>query len=181
MTTWQLDPSHSTLGFSVKHLMISTVRGRFADFSGAVTLDEAAPGNSSVEVTIDAASIDTRSEQRDNHLRSADFFDSATFPQLTFKSTRVQGDVSGDFTVFGDLTIRGVTREVALRGSYEGAGRDPWGNERKAYNLSTKINREEFGLTWNQALETGGLLVSPEVKIEIEAQVLKAQQSQKAA
>lgn len=181
MTAWQIDPSHSTLGFSVKHLMISTVRGRFADFSGSVSIDEAVPATSSVEVTINAASIDTRSEQRDNHLRSPDFFDTMNFPELTFRSRRVAGDLTGEFTVIGDLSIRGVTREVSLRASYQGAGRDPWGNERRAYNLSTKINREEFGLTWNQALETGGLLVSPEVKIEIEAQVLKVQQAQKAA
>lgn len=181
MTTWNIDPTHSTVGFSVKHLMISTVRGRFSGFSGSLTLDDTRPANAALEVTIDAASVDTRVEQRDNHLRSPDFFDAASHPALTFKSTRIEGDPQGRFTVHGDLTIRGVTRAVALRASFEGTGRDPWGNERKAFTASGTINREEFGLTWNQALEAGGLLVSTDVKLDIEAQFVRAVQAQKAA
>ncbi|MBL8982641.1 MAG: YceI family protein [Gemmatimonadetes bacterium] len=181
MSTWNIDPTHSTVGFSVKHLMISTVRGRFSDYSATLNLDEAAPANSSLEVTINAASVDTRTEQRDNHLRSADFFDVANHPSLTFKSTKVDGKLDGDFTVTGDLTIRGTTRPITLKASFEGAGQDPWGNERKAFSASGKINREEFGLTWNQALEAGGLLVSTDVKFELEVQFVRAAQARQAA
>ncbi len=174
MSTWNIDPTHSTVGFSVKHLMISTVRGRFSDFTAVLNLDEAAPQNSSLEVSISAASVDTRTEQRDNHLRSPDFFDVANHPTLTFKSTRVSGDVNGEFTVEGDLTIRGVSRPVTLQVSYDGAGKDPWGNERKAYTATGEFDREAYGLTWNQALEAGGILVSTDVKLEIEVQFVKA-------
>ncbi len=174
MTTWNIDPSHSTVGFSVKHMMISTVRGRFADFTAAITLDEANAANSSVNVSIASASVDTKFEQRDNHLRSADFFDVENHPKLTFASKRVEGNPNGDFKVIGDLTIRGVTREVVLNATFDGTGKDPWGNERRAFSASTMINREEFALTWNQGLEAGGLLVSRDVKIEIESQFVKA-------
>ena len=174
MSTWNIDPSHTNLGFAVKHLMISTVRGRFASFAGAVSLDEANPANSRLEISIDAESVDTRNEQRDGHLRSPDFFDAANHPKLTFTSRRIEGDVTGEFKVVGDLSIRGVTKEVVLDAAFDGAGKDPWGNERKAFSAKGKINREAFGLTWNQALETGGLLVSPDVKIEIESQFVKA-------
>ena len=181
MSTWHIDPTHSTVGFSVKHLMISTVRGRFSDFAANLTLDEATPANSSLDVTIQSASIDTRVEQRDNHLRSPDFFDSATHPTLTFRSTKVEGDIGGTFTVSGDLTIRGVSRPVTLSATYEGAGNDPWGNERRAFSASGTFNREAFGLTWNQALEAGGILVSTDVKLEIEVQFVKAKAERKAA
>jgi polyisoprenoid-binding protein YceI len=181
MSSWNIDPTHSTVGFSVKHLMISTVRGRFSDYSATLHLDEQSPAKSSLDVSINAASLDTRTEQRDNHLRSADFFDVANHPTLTFKSTRIDGDINGEFTVVGDLTIRGTTRPVSLKGSFEGAGKDPWGNDRKAFTASGKINREEFGLTWNQALEAGGLLVSTDVKFELEVQFVRAAQAQQAA
>jgi polyisoprenoid-binding protein YceI len=174
MTTWTIDPSHSTVGFAVKHMMISTVRGRFANFTGTVALDEANPANSSLDVTIDAASIDTRAEQRDGHLRSADFFDVEQHPSLTFRSKRIEGDPNRTFKVIGDLTIRGVTREVTLDAAFEGSGKDPWGNERRAFSARGKVNREDYGLRWNQALETGGILVGNDVKIEIESQFLKA-------
>ena len=181
MTTWNIDPTHSTVGFSVKHLMISTVRGRFSDYTATLNLDDATPANSALEVSISTASVDTRTEQRDNHLRSPDFFDVANHPELTFKSTNIQGDVNGTFTILGDLTIRGTTRPVTLNASFEGAGKDPWGNERKAFTAMGKINREEFGLTWNQALEAGGLLVSSDVKLELEVQFVRAAQSEQAA
>jgi polyisoprenoid-binding protein YceI len=181
MSTWHIDPSHSTVGFSVKHLMISTVRGRFSDFTAALNLDESTPTHSGLEVTIKADSIDTRSDQRDNHLRSPDFFDVAQHPTLSFKSTKVEGDVNGTFAVTGNLTIRGITRPVTLKASYDGAGKDPWGGERKAFSASGTFNREAFGLTWNQALEAGGILVSTDVKLEIEVQFVKAQTEVKAA
>lgn len=181
MSIWHIDPSHSTVGFTVKHLMISTVRGRFADFTATLNLDESTPANSGLEVTVKADSIDTRSEQRDNHLRSPDFFGATDHPTLTFKSTKVEGDVNDTFTVTGDLTIRGVSRPVTLKASYGGAGKDPWGGERKAFSASGTFNREDFGLTWNQALEAGGILVSTDVKLEIEVQFVKEQVAQKAA
>ena len=174
MSTWNIDPSHSNVGFSVKHLMISTVRGRFANFSGAITLDEANPTRSRLHITADAASIDTRAEQRDGHLKSPDFFDVEKHPTVDFVSKELQGDVGGEFKVRGDLTIRGVTREVVLNATYEGAVKDPWGNERRAFSAKGKVNREDFGLTWNQALETGGFVVSPDVKLEIDAEFIKA-------
>jgi len=181
MTTWNIDPSHSTLGFAVKHMMISTVRGRFAGFSGTLTLDEVTPANSRLEVSVDTASIDTRAEQRDAHLRSPDFFDVASYPGLTFVSKRIEGEVGASFKVVGDLTIRGITHEVVLDAAYDGAGKDPWGNERKAFSARGKVNREAFGLTWNQALEAGGILVGNDVKLEIESEFVKAEKTAQAA
>jgi polyisoprenoid-binding protein YceI len=174
-TTWAIDAAHTNAEFAVKHLMISTVRGRFADVAGTVELDAETPANSSVTVTINVASIDTRQEQRDAHLRSADFFDVANFPVLTFKSTRVisDGPDSGAFRVDGDLTIRGVTRPVSLRVTEEGRTRDPWGGDRVGFSGSTKINRRDFGLTWNQVLEAGGFAVGDEVKITLDVELVK--------
>jgi polyisoprenoid-binding protein YceI len=174
MSQWNIDPSHSTIGFSVKHLMISTVRGRFADVKGTLTADEAEPTRSAVAIEIRSASVDTRSEQRDNHLRSADFFDADRHPVLTFASRKLEGDPKASFKLIGDLTIRGVTREVSLDAAFEGQGKDPWGNERRAFTATGKLNRHDFGLDWNQALEAGGLLVSPDVKLEIDAQFIRA-------
>ena len=177
-STWTVDPAHSLIEFAAKHMMITSVRGRIADVRGTITLDEANPERSAVEVELDAASIDTRSEQRDAHLRSADFLDVEHFPTITFRSRRVEGVDSlreGEpFRVVGDLTIRGVTREVTLEAAYEGRGRDPWGGERVSFSADTRIDRRDFGLTWNAALETGGVLVSNEVKIHIEAQAVRA-------
>ena len=176
-TTWTIDPAHSAAEFAAKHMMITTVRGRIADVRGTITLDEANPERSAVEVELDAASIDTRSEQRDAHLRSADFLDVESYPTITFKSRRVEGASvreGASFKVVGDLTIRGVTREVTLDASYEGRGRDPWGGERVSFSADTRIDRRDFGLTWNAALETGGVLVSNEIKIHIEAQAVRA-------
>ena len=173
-TKWTIDPTHAEIGFSVRHLMISTVRGRFAGISGTVTVDEQNPRNSKVDVTIDATSIDTRQEMRDNHLRSPDFFDVAKFPNLHFVSKRIEGDPRrGDFRLVGDLTIRDVTREVELKAALEGETKDPWGNERAGFSASGKINRTDFGLHWNQALETGGVVVSDEVKLSLDVELVK--------
>ena len=176
-TTWNLDPTHSLVEFSAKHMMITTVKGRFGDVKGTLAIDEANPDRSTVEVEIATASIDTRVDQRDGHLRSPDFLDVETHPSITFRSRRVEGAlaVPGDrFKVTGDLTIRGTTREVTLDATYDGRGKDPWGGERVSFSAETKIDRRDFGLTWNQALETGGILVSNDIKLSIEVQAVKA-------
>lgn len=172
-TTWQIDPAHTLVEFAVKHMMITTVKGRFVDVSGTVTANEADPKRSQVEATMSVASIDTRAEQRDNHLRSADFFDVEKYPTITFRSKRIEGDPNGDFKLVGDLTIRGVTREVTLDVTNEGRGKDPWGGERAGFSAKTRVNRKDFGLNWNQALETGGVLVGDEVKISVEVELVK--------
>ena len=171
-TTWTVDPAHAEIGFAVRHLMIATVRGRFGAVSGTVTVDEKNPHNSKVDVTVDVNSIDTRQEMRDNHLRSPDFFDVEKYPSMHFVSKKIEGDVSGEFRVVGDLTIRDVTREVTLTATLEGRTRDPWGNERAGFSASGKINRRDFGLTWNQALETGGVMVGDEVKLTIDVELV---------
>ena len=175
-TTWAVDPAHSTVEFAVRHLMITTVKGRFTDVAGTVVLDEANPAASSADITVQVASIDTREAQRDAHLRSADFFDAGTYPTLTFRSTGVRDPRPGGFTLVGDLTIHGVTREVALDVAIEGRARDAWGGERAGYAATTRIKRSDFGLTWNQLLETGGLAVSDEVKIALEIQLVNKTQ-----
>ena len=171
-TTWTIDAAHSSVEFAVRHLMITTVKGRFTDVSGTVVLDEADPSTAAAEITIAAASIDTREPQRDAHLRSADFFDVERFPALTFKSTRVDGASTKRFALVGDLTIHGVTREVTLDVTLEGRSKDPWGGQRAGYSATTRIKRSDFGLTWNQLLETGGLAVSDEVKIALDIQLV---------
>jgi polyisoprenoid-binding protein YceI len=174
VTTWKIDPAHTNVEFSVRHLMITTVRGRFADVSGSVTSDDTDPAKGSVDITIATASIDTREAQRDAHLRSADFFDVETFPTMTFRSTRIEDAVGDRFTLVGDLTIRGVTREVAFSVTSEGTAKDPWGGHRSGFSATTKIKRSDFGLTWNQLLEAGGVAVGDEVKITIDAELVKA-------
>jgi polyisoprenoid-binding protein YceI len=172
-TKWQIDTSHSTAEFAVKHLMISTVKGHFVDVTGSVTVDEADPEGSKVEVTIGVASVATRDQKRDEHLRSPDFFDVARFPTITFKGKRIDGSLDGDFKLTGDLTIRGVTREVTLGVESSGQVTDPWGGERSGFAATTRISRKDFGLTWNLALETGGVVVGDEVKILIEVELVK--------
>ncbi len=169
MTTWQIDPAHTSVEFGVKHLMISTVRGSFKDVSGTVTLGD----RPSVEVSIPVATIDTGVGQRDEHLRSADFFDAANFPAMTFVGTLVEGDIQKGGTLAGDLTIRGVTRPVALAVEANGEMKDPWGNTKVGFTATGAISRSEFGLTWNQALETGGIMVGEKVKLTIDVQVVK--------
>ena len=175
-TTWTIDASHSAAEFSAKHMMITTVKGRIADVRGTLTLDETDPSRSTAQVELGTASIDTRSEQRDGHLRSPDFLDVEQFPTITFRSTRVEGaalDEGTSFRIVGELTIRGVTREVVLDATYEGRGRDPWGGERVSFSADTRIDRRDFGLTWNAALETGGVLVSNEIKLHLEVQAVR--------
>jgi len=174
-TNWNIDPVHSTAEFKVRHMMISNVKGRFPAVKGVLALDETALTNSRIEVSIDAASIDTRDSQRDAHLKSADFFDVEKFPTLSFKSTRINRISDGELAVAGDLTIHGITRNVVF--NVEGPtapGKDPWGKTRMGLSASTKINRKDFGLTWNAALETGGILVGDEVTITLEVQFVKA-------
>ncbi len=169
--SWSIDPSHSQVGFGIRHLMISTVRGRFTNVEGSVVFENDDPAAARIDVTVDLASIDTGVEQRDNHLRSADFFDVEKYPKMTFLSRRVEPAKHG-FRVIGDLTLHGITREVVLDVQPEGEGRDPWGNDRSAFSASARIDRRDFGLTWNQLLEAGGLAVSEEVRITIEVELV---------
>lgn len=174
-TTWNIDPQHSEVGFEVKHMMFATVRGRFEEIEGTVELgSEDAIEQSRAEVVIQAGSINTSQAQRDEHLRSADFFDVESFPTLSFRSTSVSRDVTGELIIEGELAMRGVTREVELKATETGRGTDPWGGERIGFSAGTTIDRRDFGLTWNQALETGGVLVGTEVKISLEIQAVLA-------
>jgi polyisoprenoid-binding protein YceI len=170
-TRWQIDQAHSNVEFSVRHLMISNVRGRFGDIAGAITLDPENPRSALVDVTLQTASIDTRQEQRDAHLRSADFFDVEKWPTITFRGKRVDGDTDSEFRLYGDLTIRAVTRPIVLDVTKEGEGSDPWGSQRTAFSATTKINRRDFGLTYNMALETGGVVVGEEIKISVDVEL----------
>jgi polyisoprenoid-binding protein YceI len=171
---WNIDSSHSTAEFTVRHLMITNVRGRFGKVSGSVDYDPAKPEASSIEATIDASSIDTRDEKRDAHLRSADFFDVEKYPSLTFKSKKVTKTGDG-FTAVGDLTMHGVTKEVTLEvEELSQPNKDPWGNTRMGASAHGKINRKDWGLGWNQALETGGVLVGEQVKLSLEISMVSA-------
>src|SRR6267142_2914431 len=174
-TTWNIDPAHSVAEFKVRHMMISNVKGHFSKVSGELSLDESNISNSSVQVSIEAASIATRDDQRDAHLKSADFFDVEKHPLLSFKSNGIKQVEDGELSVGGDLTIHGVTRKVTF--DVEGPtppAKDPWGNNRIAVSGNTKISRKDFGLTWNAALETGGILVGDEVTISLDVEFVKA-------
>lgn len=166
-STWKIDPSHSLVEFSVKHMMIATVKGRFGQIEGEVTVDSANLTQAAFNLTVDISSIDTRDPGRDTHLRSADFFDVDQYPTVSFRSRAVTKRDDDELTLVGDLTIHGVTRETEFELTYEGQAKDPWGNERVGFSARTTINRKEFGLTWNAALETGGVLVGENVKIEV--------------
>jgi polyisoprenoid-binding protein YceI len=173
-TQWQIDPAHSAAHFSVRHLMISNVRGEFSKVSGSAVLDPSDPTKSTVEVSIDTTSIDTRELQRDEHLRSADFFDVANHPAITFRSKKIAPAGPERFKVTGDLTIRGVTREVTF--DLEGPTppiKDPWGNVRAGVTASAKINRKDFGLVWNALTETGGVVVGDQVSITFDAELIQ--------
>jgi len=169
--TYALDKAHSEAAFQVRHL-VTRVRGRFTDFDGLVEFDEQNPERSTVTVTIQAKSVDTGDATRDNHLRSADFFDAEKFPTLTFRSTKVTKTRGSTFDVAGDLTIRDVTKPVTLAMTFLGKATDPWGNERLGFEGDVKISRKEYGLKWNATLETGGFLVGDEVKITLEVQAV---------
>jgi polyisoprenoid-binding protein YceI len=172
-TIWVIDPAHTLVEFGVRHMMVSTVKGRFRDVRGAIELDETDPTRSSVSVEIDVASIDTGEPQRDAHLRSADFFDAERYPVITFQSRRIEEAGHDRYRVVGDLTIRDVTREVTLDATYEGRARDPYGNERIGFSARTTLNRRDFGLTWNVALETGGFIVGDTVTVSAEVEAIK--------
>src|SRR3954465_12293450 len=177
---WNIDPSPSAIHFSVRHMVVSKTRGRFTKWSGQLKFDPANPAASSVEVTIDPASIDTADAQRDGHLRSPDFFDVVKFPTASFKSTRIEASGGDRYRVTGDLTLHGVTRPVVLNATYEGTGKDPWGGERAGFSATLTIDRKDFALEWNKALETGGLLVGEKVELTLEIEAVK-QAAQQAA
>jgi polyisoprenoid-binding protein YceI len=170
---WIVDAVHSQATFSVKHMMVSTVKGQFKVLSGSLNIDEQNPANSWVQAEVDTASIDTRDENRDNHLRSADFFDAASYPKITFKSTKVEPNGNGEYKVSGELSMHGVTKPAVFEVEYSGQSKDPWGNQRAGLSARTKVSRKEWGLTWNQVLETGGFAVSDDVKIEIDLSTIK--------
>lgn len=186
ITSWTLDRSHTLIEFSAKHMMFTTVKGHFTEFDGVVHINEQQPTESEVRVEIVANSLDTGTDQRDTHLRSADFLDVEHYPTITFQSRRVELPRDAhvkpglSFTILGDLTIRGTTREVRLAATWQGEGVGPYGNRVSGFGAATKINRRDFGLTWNVALETGGWLVGDEIKIEIEAQLNPAQPAEQA-
>jgi polyisoprenoid-binding protein YceI len=173
---YALDPTHTTVEFIVRHLMITKIRGRFTAFDGQIELTAGSDLPTSITATIDAGSIDTREQQRDAHLRSADFFEVEKFPHLIFESTRIDGTLD-DFTIDGKLTIRGVTRDVKLTGSFEGRAVDPLGGVRVGYAAHATINRKDFGLAWNAALETGGVVVGDEVRIELNVEAVLAEKA----
>lgn len=179
--SWKIDPSHSQVEFSVRHMMISNVRGRFEKFDGTLEFDEENLSAMRVDIEIAAASINTRDQQRDAHLASPDFLNAEQYPHLTFKSTSVEQVDANTLKLHGDLTIVGVTHPVTLDVDYAGTAQSPWGTVSAGFSARTKINRKEYGLTWNHALETGGLLVGDEIKIEIELEAVKEQTPEQVA
>lgn len=171
--TWKIDDSHTTLGFSARHAMVSKVRGRFNDFEGTFTLDATSPENSTANVTIKTASVDTRNEDRDTHLKSAEFLNVEQHPELTFTSTTVKYTGDTDFILGGDLTINGITRQVEVEIAYVGVSQDPWGGTRIGFEGHTEISRKDFGLTFNVALDTGGVLVGDKIRIDLDVEAVK--------
>lgn len=175
-STWQLDPMHSSVEFAIKHMMMTTVRGRFKEISATITGDEEHPEGCCVVVDINAGSIDTGVADRDAHLRGPDFFDADKYPKITFRSTRVEGDSNREgtrFRVIGDLTIRDTTIEATLDCVFEGRGTDPWGKTRAGFSANGEIDRRDWGLKWNQAIETGGVLVANKLRIDAEVQFVQ--------
>jgi polyisoprenoid-binding protein YceI len=168
--SWVIDNAHTHVGFSVKHMMVSTVRGQFKAYSGTVNLDTKDFARSTFQGEVEVASIDTHNADRDNHLKSADFFDAANHPKITFKSTSIEPKGEGEFAVHGDLSIRGVTKPATFAVEYHGTGKNPWGKTVAGLHAHTTINRKDFGLNWNAALETGGILVGESVKIELDVE-----------
>ena len=175
VTTWKLDPAHSLAEFKVKHMMISNVKGRFTGLSGTLSLDEADYTHSAVEASIDVATVKTGDEQRDGHLKSADFFDAEKFPAITFKSTNIDAKGGADYEVTGDFTLHGVTKSITLAvEDVSQPSKDPWGNQRIGLSATTRISRKDFGLTWNSALEAGGVLVGEDIAISLEVEFIKS-------
>lgn len=170
---WAVDPAHSHIGFSVKHMMFTTVRGSFNQYEATILADPADMTLAEVDFSIDVTSIDTRSADRDNHLRSGDFFDVEQHPKMTFKSTGITRKSGDQYHVTGDLTIRGVTKPVTFDAEFDGEGKDPWGGHRAGFTAVASINRSEFDLKWNAALETGGVMVSDQVKIELHIEAVE--------
>ncbi len=176
--SWTIDSSHTRAGFSVRHMMVANVHGQFENVTGTVDFNEADPTRSTVDVQIEVASLNTRDEKRDAHLRSADFFDVEKYPHLTFKSRRAEKIDDSRGRLIGDLTIKGITKEVVLDVEYAGQAKSPWGTTSAGFSAKTKINRKDFGLNWNVALETGGVLVADTVNIDIEAEIVKQPEAQ---
>jgi len=174
---WQLDPTHSSAEFAVRHMMVATVKGAFKSLSGSVDLDETKWENSRIEAEIDASTVDTGVADRDNHLRSADFFDVAQHPKITFRSTAVEAEGQDSGKVHGEITIHGVTRPVTLDVSYLGEIEDPWGNRRRGYSAETTLNRKEFGMTWNMVLDAGGVLVGEKIKVSLNIETVEKAQA----
>ena len=170
--TYVLDPTHTRIGFVARHLMVTKVRGSFGEFTGSITVAED-PKDSTAEATLKTVTIETGTPDRDTHLRSGDFLEAEKYPEITFRNARIQSQKGAQFTVVGDLTVKDTTRPVTLDVEIDGVAKDPWGNEKLAITASTEIDREEFGMTWNVALEAGGVLVSKKIKIEIEAQAAR--------
>jgi polyisoprenoid-binding protein YceI len=173
MATYNVDTAHSDITFSVRHMVFAKVRGHFTKWSAQVSFDPKDPSKSSIDASIDAGSIDTREAQRDGHLKSADFLDTEKYPQITFKSRRIESAGDKRYKVIGDLTVHGVTRETPFEAEELGRGKDPWGNERVIFSAKGSVNRNDFGLKWNQTLETGGLLVGEKVDFEIDVEVIQ--------
>ncbi len=173
MASYSVDNAHSDIGFSVRHMVFAKVRGHFTKWTAQVSFDAKDPSKSAIEATIDTASIDTREAQRDGHLKSPDFLDAEKYPKITYKSRRVEAAGDKRYKIVGDLTIHGVTCETALDAEELGRGKDPWGHDRIIFSAKGSINRADFGLKWNQALETGGLLVGEKVDIEVDVEVIQ--------
>jgi polyisoprenoid-binding protein YceI len=173
MSTYSVDTAHSEVSFTVRHMVFAKVRGHFKTWTVALGYDPQNPTKSTVQVEIDAASIDTHEAQRDGHLKSADFLDTEKFPKIVFKSKRIEPTGKGNYKIIGDLTIRGATNEVSLDVEETGRGKDPWGNDRLGFSAKGSIERSQWGLKWNQALETGGVLVADKLDIDVEAQVIQ--------
>lgn len=172
-STWAIDPTHSEIGFKVKHMMFTNVSGKFTQFEATIENEDDAFETSKISFSADVNSVNTGNEDRDNHLRGADFFDVENFAKLTFKSTSIKKTSEGEYQISGDLTIKDVTKNITLETEYSGMMKDPWGNTKIGLSLNGKINRKEFGLTWNAALETGGVLVGEDIKLVAEVQFAK--------
>lgn len=174
ISKWALDAGHSSVDFSVKHMMIANVKGTFKDFDATIEADPADLTTANIEFSVETASVDTRNNDRDAHLRSGDFFDVENHPKMTFKSTSITKNDDGEYDVTGDLTIKGTTKPQTFSVTFEGSGKDPWGNEKAGFSVEGSINRSDYGLTWNAALETGGVLVGDKVKISLDVQAARA-------